>query len=70
MSAHIGYGFVSLPVPEGPLASTLNNGGARASPVTVTAPGWFCWECRRVAAQSVGVMVFSRDHAKCGGGET
>lgn len=70
MSTHIGYGLVSLPAPHGPLVDALNNGGLRASPVTVTAPGWFCWGCRQVAPQSVGVMVFSRDHAKCGGGET
>lgn len=63
MSAPIQYGFVSLPAPVagGPLADVLNRGGD----VTTPRPGWFCWGCRNVAPESVGVMVFARDHAQC-----
>jgi hypothetical protein len=66
MSANVGYGWVQVPAsaPSGPLVDTLNRGGG----VLQTVRGWFCRGCRGVAPESVGVMVFWRDHAKCGGG--
>jgi hypothetical protein len=65
MSANVGFGWVQVPapVPQGPLTGTLNRGGG----VLQTVRGWFCWGCRGTAPESVGVMVFYRDHSKCGG---
>lgn len=61
----VGFGRVQVPapVPQGLLTSALNRG----SGVLQTVRGWFCWGCRGVAAESVGVMVFMRDHSRCGG---
>lgn len=64
MNAHLAFGFVSIPAPVasgGPLADFLNRGGR----VTYTVPGWFCRGCRGATAQGYGVMVATRDHAKC-----
>lgn len=66
VGSNVGFGWIqtSALAPPGPLADVLNRGGA----VLQTVLGWFCWGCRGVAPESVGVMVFCGDHARCGGG--
>lgn len=59
----MGFGWVHIPIaPVGPLPSMLTPGDSVFQKVR----GWFCWGCRGVAPESVGVMVFTRDHARCG----
>lgn len=66
MSLHIAYGWVEVPalVPQGRMTGLLNL-GTFAEGVTQKVRGWFCWGCRGVAPEAVGILPFAQAHKDC-----